>query len=82
MQKKAYNSKMVRDMAKGKCTAASKAFSNFSSEECRPSFRIKRRGVSPCGLMVGFLFRKRDNQRLRPVFRPLFTGTDFLTNDS
>ena len=31
MQKKAYNSEMVRDTAKDKCAAASKAYSNLSS---------------------------------------------------
>ena len=43
MQKKVYNSEMVQDTAKDKCTAAPKAYSNFSSEEYRQSFRIKRR---------------------------------------
>ena len=47
MQKKAYKSEMVRDTAKDKCTAASKAYSNLSSEEYRQRFRIKLRGVSP-----------------------------------
>ena len=48
MPKKAYNSEILRDTAKDKCTAASGASSNFSSEEYRHSFQIKRRGVSPC----------------------------------
>ena len=42
MQKKTCNSEMVRDAAKDKCTAASKASSHFSSEEYWHSFRIKR----------------------------------------
>ena len=41
MQIKAYNSEIVRDTAKDKCTAASKASLNFSSEEYRQSCRIK-----------------------------------------
>ena len=42
-----YYSEMVRDTAKDKCTVASKASSNFLSEEYRHSFQIERRGVSP-----------------------------------
>ena len=39
-----------------KSNAGSKASSNFSSEEYRQRFRIKRRDVSPSrNLMVGFL---------------------------
>ena len=52
MPKKAFCSEMVRDMAKNKCTGASKASPNFSSEEYRQSFRIKRRAfrlVAPNG---------------------------------
>ena len=60
MQKKAYNSEMVRDAAKD--TSASKTSSNFWSEEYRQSFRIKWRGVSnsatlqwaSCLKVVGF----------------------------
>ena len=40
MQKKASNSEMVRDTAKDKCTTASNASSNFSSEEYRSVFEI------------------------------------------
>ena len=43
MQRKAYNSEMVRDTAKYKCIAASTASSSFSSEEYWQSFRIKWR---------------------------------------
>ena len=46
MQKKAYNSEMVRDTALDKCTAAAKESSNFSSEEYGQSFLIKWRSVS------------------------------------
>ena len=49
------NTEMARDTAKDKCTAASKVSSNFSREEYRHSFRIKRRGVSPSHTMVGFV---------------------------
>ena len=51
MQKKAYNSEIVRYTAKDKCTAASKASSNFANEQYRQSFRSKRRGVSPSPIL-------------------------------
>ena len=55
MQQKANKSEMVRDTVKNKCTAAAKASSNFSSEEYRQSFRIKRcafRLVPPNGAIL------------------------------
>ena len=58
MQKKACNSEMVQDTAKDRpeCTAASKASSNFSSEEIGRAFEFS--GVTfacPLHLMVGLL---------------------------
>ena len=58
---------MVRYTAKDKCTAASKAYSDFSSEEYRQSFRIKRRAfrlVPPNGGLLVIIYCRSAQQRV------------------
>ena len=67
MQKNVNKSEMVRDTANGKFTAAPKESSSFSSEEYQHNFRIKRRGVSPYGVILvtkGRLFQANVDARL------------------